>query len=97
MTGHGVVYSKIPIIIKICKTEAFEMFFSLLFRIEVVWKRFNLQDVGRYSAICVPTVWTYNVREIQRGNMDIEWKLYKLWSVDMSLLRRLLTVLRWSR
>lgn len=80
MTGHGVLYNKIPIIIKICKTEAFEIMFSLLlFRIEVVWKHFNLQDVGHYAANCVPTVWIYNVREIQRGNMDIKWKLYKLW------------------
>lgn len=87
MTGHGAVYSKIPIIIKICKTNAFEMFFFvnlLLFRIEVVWKNFNLQDVGRNAANRVPTVWIYNAREIQRGNMDIKWKLYKLWSVDMS-------------
>lgn len=53
----GVVYSKIHIIIKICKTEAFEMLFVLLlFRIEVVWKLFNLQDVGQYAANCVPTV-----------------------------------------
>lgn len=29
--------------------------------------------------------------------MDIKWKLYKLWSVNMSPLRRLLTVPRWSR
>lgn len=37
MTGHGVVYSKIPLIIKIRKTEAFERLFALLlFRIEVV-------------------------------------------------------------
>lgn len=32
MTVHGVVYSKISIIIKNCKTEAFEMFVVILNR-----------------------------------------------------------------
>ena len=28
--------------------------------------------------LTVPNVWIYNVREIQWGNVDIKWKLYKL-------------------
>lgn len=53
MTGRDASYSKIPIIIKICKTEALEMFSLLLFRIEVVWKHFNLQDVGSVTLLTV--------------------------------------------
>lgn len=49
---------------------------------------FNLQEEGRdaadgvpadgVSVDGVPAVAIRDVREIQRGNMDIRWKLYKL-------------------